>query len=259
MTKTRISRVRPWAIALPLLVATVLLAQRIWVPATAPDPTLLVDAHWLANHMWEDHVRIVDMRPQEDYSLGHIPGAVQLDLSDVRATVADVRGQVADAQAVEQLLGGLGISGNTTVVIYDAATGIDAARLFWTLEYYGHRDARLLDGGWAAWQRSGGQIDANAPTVAPKAFTAQPQPALIAEAEWVLTHLDDPTVAIVDARSKNEFLGIDIRAKRGGHIPGATHVQWLTTLNEDGTFSDLAYIEALYRNAGLKPGQEIVS
>jgi thiosulfate/3-mercaptopyruvate sulfurtransferase len=259
MTRTRLSSIRLWAIALPLLIATVLLAQRLWVPATAPDPTLLVDTHWLANHMWDDDVRIVDMRPLEDYLLGHIPGAVQLDLSDVRATAADVRKQVADARTVEQVLGGLGIDGDTTVIVYDGATGIDAARLFWTLEYYGHRDARLLDGGWAAWERSGRQMETKATTVAPRAFNAQPQPILIADAAWVLAHLDDPTVAIVDARSENEYLGIDVRAERGGHIPGAIHVQWLTTLNEDGAFSNLTHIEALYREAGLKPGEEIVT
>jgi thiosulfate/3-mercaptopyruvate sulfurtransferase len=195
----------------------------------------------------------------DDYAQGHIPGAVQLDLTAVRATIDGVRGQVAPPETVEVMLGGLGIDAETTVVIYDADTGIDAARLFWTLEYYGHQDAHLLDGGWGAWQRAGKETSTELPAVAPKTFVARPRPELIADAAWMLAHLDDENPTIVDARSVEEYRGENVRAQRGGHIPGAILVEWRSTLNDDGSFKDVTALETLYRSAGLEPGQEVAT
>jgi thiosulfate/3-mercaptopyruvate sulfurtransferase len=257
--RTRSSNVRLVAVAFLLLLSVVFFAQKVWVPAPRPDPGLLVDAHWVANHMWEDNVRIVDLRPEDDYMGGHIPGAVRLDLDDVRATIADVPKQVAPPEIVGSVFSALGIDDKTTVIIHDADTGIDAARLFWTLEYYGHRDARLLDGGWTAWEQAGWEVSTDVPTVAARAFVATPRSELIADAQWVLEHLDDPMVTLVDARTEEEYRGEDVKAERGGHIPGAILVPWTNTLNGDGSFKDLTTLEGLYRDAGVKPGQQVVA
>ena len=249
-----------WLAAILLsLVSVVLISCPAQAPETTPNLDLLVDTNWVASHLGDEWVRFVDMRPMDDYTQGHIPGAVQLDLAAVRTTTDGVRGQVAPPEAVEVVLSGLGIDIETTVVIYDADTGIDAARLFWTLEYYGHHDVHLLDGGWGAWQRAGKEVSPELPAVAPKTFVAQPRPELIADATWMLAHLDDESLTIVDARSVEEYRGEDVRAQRGGHIPGAILVDWRTTLNEDGSFKDVAALEALYQSAGLEPGQEVVT
>lgn len=249
-----------WLVAILLvLVSIVLVSYQVSIPETASNLDLLVDANWVASHLGDDTVRIVDMRPIDDYAQGHIPGAVQLDLVAVRTTTDGVRGQVAPPEIVEAVLGGLGIDVQTTVVIYDADTGIDATRLFWTLEYYGHQDVHLLDGGWGAWQRAGKEMSTELPTVAPKTFVAQPQPELIADAEWMLAHLNDENLTIVDARSVEEYRGEDVRALRGGHIPGAILVDWRSTLNDDGSFKDVSALGTLYRSAGLEPGQEVVT
>lgn len=257
--RTRSSNARLFAVAFLLLVSVVFFVQKVWVPAPRPDPSLLVDAHWVANHLGEDNVRIVDLRPEDEYAGGHIPGAAQLDLDDVRATIASVPKQVAPPEIVETIFSGLGIDDKMTAIIYDADTGIDAARLFWTLEYYGHRDAHLLDGGWAAWERAGWEVSTDRPTIAARAFVAAPRPELIADAQWVLEHLDDPMVTLVDARTEEEYRGEDVEAERGGHIPGAILVHWTTTLNEDGSFKDLTALEGLYRDAGVRPGQQVVT
>lgn len=241
------------------LVSITLIACRAPTPETTPNLDLLVDTDWVASQLGDDAVRIVDMRPVGEYAQGHIPGAVQLDLAAVRTTTDGVRGQVAPPETVEAVLSKLGIDAETTVVIHDAGTGIDAARLFWTLEYYGHQDVRLLNGGWGAWQRAGKQTSTELPVVAPKKFVARPRPELIADAAWMLAHLDDENLTIVDARSAKEFRGEDVRAQRGGHIPGAILVDWRTTLNDDGSFKDVAALEALYQSAGLEPGQEVVT
>ena len=249
-----------WLAAMLLaLVSVVLISCPAQAPETTPNLDLLVDTDWVASHLGDDAVRIVDMRPMDDYTQGHIPGAVQLDLVAVRTITDGVRGQVAPPETVEAVLGRLGIDVETTVVIYDADTGIDAARLFWTLEYYGHHDVHLLDGGWGAWQREGKETSTEPPSVALKTFVARPRSELIANAAWMLAHLDDENPTIVDARSVEEYRGEDVRAQRGGHIPGAILVDWQTTLNKDGSFKDVAALEALYQSAGLIPGQEVVT
>jgi thiosulfate/3-mercaptopyruvate sulfurtransferase len=257
--RTRSFVVRLVAVTSVLALAVVIFARRVWVPAPRPEPTILVDTHWVADQIWDEDVRIVDLRPWEDYVGGHIPGAVQLDLEDIRDTVDGVRSQVAPADTVEAVFSRLGIDDQVSVTIYDEATSLDAARLFWTLEYYGHRDLHILDGGWLAWQRAGRTVSTDPATVPARAFRARPQPEGIADAQWVLQHLDDPTIAIVDARTEEEYRGEDIRAQRGGHIPGAILVPWSSTLNEVGSFKKLAAIESLYRDAGVRPGQQVVA
>jgi thiosulfate/3-mercaptopyruvate sulfurtransferase len=247
-------------VIIPLaLVSIVLISCQASTPEMTLNLDLLMDTDWVASHLGDDDVRFVDMRPMDDYTQGHIPGAVQLDLVAVRTTTDDVRGQVTPPETVEAVLGGLGIDADTTVVLYDADTGIDAARLFWMLEYYGHQDVHLLDGGWGAWQRAGKETSTEPPAVAPKTFVARPRSELIADAAWMLAHLDDEDLTIVDARSVEEYRGEDVRAQRGGHIPGAILVDWRTTLNDDGSFKDVSALERLYRSAGLEPGQEAVT
>jgi thiosulfate/3-mercaptopyruvate sulfurtransferase len=250
---------RRLAVIILALVATVLISCQAPAIETTPNLDLLVDTDWVASHLADETVRIVDMRSIDEYIQGHIPGAVQLDLAAVRTTTDGVHGQVAPPETVEAVLGGLGIDADTTVVVYDADTGIDAARLFWTLEYYGHQHVHLLDGGWSAWQRAGNETSTEPPAVAPKTFVARPGSELIADAAWMLAHLDDENLTIVDARSIEEYRGEDVRAQRGGHIPGAILVDWRTTLNQDGSFKDVPALQALYRSAGLEPGQQVVT
>ncbi len=256
--RTRSFTLRLVAVASVLALVVVFFARRVWVPAPKREPTILVDAHWVADQIRDEDTRIVDLRPWEDYAGGHIPGAVQLDLEEVRATVDGVRGQVAPADTVEAVFSRLGIDDQVSVTIYDEGTSLDAARLFWTLEYYRHSDLHILDGGWAAWQRAGGAVSTDPAIVPARAFLAKPQPERIADVQWVLQHLDDPAVAIVDARTEEEYRGEDILAQRGGHIPGAILVPWSSTLHENGSFKKLAAIESLYRHAGVRPGQEAV-
>ncbi len=246
-------------ITLLALILIVLTSCQVPTPETTPNLDLLLDTGRVASYMGDDTVRIVDMRPVDEYTQDHIPGAVQFDLAGVRTTTDGVRGQVAPPETVESVLGRIGIDTGTKVIIYDADTGIDAVRLFWTLEYYGHQDVHLLDGGYAAWRRAGQEVSVEPPTVAPKTFVARPRPELIADAAWMLAHLDAEDLTMVDARSVEEYRGEQVRASRGGHIPGAILVDWRSTLNADSSFKDVAALEALYRSAGLEPGQEVVT
>src|SRR5687767_14996265 len=114
-------------------------------------PQMLVDTAWLAEHLHDPGVRVVDMRPN-GYAAGHIPGAVPL----ANAAIRDPNNPptfVPAAADFEALMGRLGISNTTRVIVYDERGGIYAARLWWILEYYGHSNTALLDGGWPKWTK----------------------------------------------------------------------------------------------------------
>lgn len=223
------------------------------------NPDLLVEVAWLKDQLAGGQVNLIDLRPQEAYLAGHIPGAVQLDLVLTRASVDGIRGQVADSQTIATLLGERGIDAQTTLVLYDDAASLDAARLFWTLEYYGHQDVRLLNGSWQAWQSQGNSISTDPPQPQAVDYAIDVNPALRMEAEAVLNRLDDPAVRLIDARSTAEYRGEEIRATNGGHIPGAFNLEWRTNLDEQGFFKPPAELAALYANQNLAQAVQIIA
>ena len=141
---------------------------------TYAHPEQLVETDWVAAHAADANVRIVDMR-QGGYGDGHIPGAVYVSPVAIRDAKAPPTFLPTPA-AFEEMMGKLGISNATRVVVYDERGGIYAARLWWILNYYGHSNVALMNGGWTKW--SAEQRPTSAAPAAPAAakFTARPQP-----------------------------------------------------------------------------------
>ncbi len=194
-----------------------------------PDAGLLVDTTWLAAHLNDPTVRIFDMRPHDAYVQAHIPGAVNVSSNDVVSTIDGVPATF-DAAKVQATLSAAGLAPDMTAVIYDDLGMMNAARMFWTLDYAGHQDARLLNGGWYAWAQEGRPTSASAPSFARTDYTLNLNPNRLATWQYVRTRLDDPHTAIVDARSEAEYTGQVKLAARGGHIPGAVRFEWLDAL-----------------------------
>jgi 3-mercaptopyruvate sulfurtransferase SseA len=185
-----------------------------------PSISTLVSADWLAAHADDPDIRIVDLRSAEEYASGHIPGAVYVDRSALQVS-EPVKGVVAPAERIEELLGAAGIGSDTHVVAYDGSKGLWASRLMWTMDYYGHDNASVLDGQYAAWEMAVGVSSTDPPSVIPARFTITDiDTDSIATLEWLMAHLDDPGTVPLDTRSIAEFAGEDVRATRGGHIPG---------------------------------------
>lgn len=192
---------------------------------------LLVETGWLAENSSLSNLRIVDFRKTaQDYRAGHIPGAVFVERKTVWDKVDGIPGMLPAIETVVETLRKAGISNDNTVVIYDNMGGLWASRLFWALEYLGHRDVHLLNGGWNKWIHEGREVQMGVSVVPPGNFTAQVQPGLLATKEWILEVLGSPDVQVVDTRSPMEFTGQDVRAKRGGHIPGAININWVGNL-----------------------------
>src|SRR5213593_2344981 len=170
------------------------------VAMTYVHPEQLVDTEWAAAHAADANVRIVDMR-QSGYEAGHVPGAAYLSPVAIRDANAPPT-FLPTAAAFEQTMAKLGISDTTRVVVYDERGGIYAARLWWILNYFGHSNVALMNGGWIKWTAESRPIDKAASAPPAGRFAAHPQPRWVATADEVVAAIDKPATKIVDARTQ---------------------------------------------------------
>lgn len=226
----------------------------------APQPQLLVDAAWVRAHGEDPRLRLVDLRSGWRYLLGHMPGAVHLSTDVLHTTVDGVDGMLAPLAEVQAALREAGISADSIVVAYDDRDGLSASRLFWALEYLGHADVRLLDGGWDGWRDAGGASTTATPDVAPGNFVARPRDDLVAPLAWLRDHLADSGVQPLDTRTLAEFTGERRYSDRGGRIPGAVWVHWREHFDPQrpGYLRDPGQLLARYQARGVSPQQEQV-
>jgi thiosulfate/3-mercaptopyruvate sulfurtransferase len=214
---------------------------------------LLIEPAELAGILDKTDVRVLDARPAEQYRLGHIPGAVNVPAPATKSREANGEGFPVPTQRAKELFRAAGISQMSRVVVYDDEGNLFAARVFYVLEFFGHHNVQVLDGGIRKWWSEGRGLTANAPAVAPGDFDPAPNPSVTATAEWVAHHLSDSGVKLVDARSDAEY--------RGGRIPGAVHIEWTRTLapGQIKTFLPPPQLEQLFSAAQLTRDREIVA
>lgn len=251
---------RPGVIWMTVLLAAVGCADRAAPPERGyARPELLVSAEWLEAHLADPDVRIVDLRPR-GYDEEHIPGAVHLANADIRDGHAPPTFLPSEA-TFEALMARLGISNDTRVIAYDERGGIYAARLWWILNYFGHANVALLDGGWRHWTASARTVSADVPAPEPGRFTARPDPRWVATADDVLAAVDAPGVKIVDARTADEIAGRDLRnIRRGGAIPSSIPVYWEDAFDpETHVFKRADELRRLYETRGIGPDDEVIA
>src|SRR5262249_53847022 len=171
-------------------------------------PEQLVGTEWVAAHAADASVRIVDMR-QSGYADGHVPGAVYVSPVAIRDAKAPPTFLPTPA-AFEEMMSALGISNATRVVVYDERGGIYAAGLWWILNYFGHSNVALMNGGWTKWAGEHRATSTDAPPARQARFTAKPQPRWVATAADVVGAIDKAGVNIVDARTPAEIEGKDL-------------------------------------------------
>ena len=194
--------------------------------------------------------RAVDVRGDAPFSAAHLPGATVLDAADLRATVDGVGGQVAPSDQAQIVFEAAGIAPDDALIVYGANNATEPARVVWTLAYYGHTGAVwMLDGGLNQWTAEGRRVEMGGGAAGGSSYGPAVVDALRVDAQWVLDHLDDPTVTLVDARSDGEFTA--------GHIPGALSVDWGRNLGADGLLLPEDELRALYGDPA--PGQTLVT
>lgn len=204
----------------------------------SPDLPMIVepDALWGAMHDPQAAQRLVlvDVGDLAQYRQKHIPGALHLDYSELIQPTPPAMGLMPTMASMAELLGGLGIARDDHVVAYDAEGGGKASRLLWTLDVMGHPRFSLLNGGLHAWLEGDFPLESSEQQRAPTRYTvAQPNADASVDKTWMLAHLEQGDLTIVDARSREEFDGRDLRARRGGHIPGAVHLDWRSLMDPE--------------------------
>ena len=230
-----------------------------WMKGYA-NPQLLTTPGALADALKsEQKPLLIDLRPPEDFANGHIPGAVHLDLWGVSLIDTDPAPLKAFMWMIDHLFNLRGVDASTPIVVYDDQSGMRAARAFWFLEYLGHSHVQVLDGGFGAWTHARLPVTRDASAPAKSAWSGTPQPQTIATWRDVKERLGREDVVILDTRSDGEHNGTTVRAKRGGAIPGAVHLEWTRNLGPDGAFKAASDLRAVYEAAGVTPDKEVVT
>ncbi len=202
---------------------------------------------------------LIDVRPAEQFAQEHIPGAVHFDLFGLSLVDTSEAPLKAFMHMIHHVLELRGVSDDKDVVFYEETSGMRAARGLWFLEFFGHPNVRMLDGGIQAWKAAGGMTTTAA--VAPKAatFKTTERPEVLATAGDVLRSLNKKEIAILDTRSSGEYLGTHVRAARGGAVPGAFHIEWTDNLDASGKFKSNAELKNMYDKAGITRDKEVIS
>ena len=224
--------------------------------------TALVDTEWILAHANDPGVRLLDVRSkQEGYDEGHLPGAIYVNPSEKLTNPGDAtRGQILTEDALSEVLSAIGVTNDDTIVLYDDISNLWAARAYWALKYYQHDDVRIYNGGIKKWLADGQELTTETPVLFPSTYIAnEANPDIRTTTEYVLAHLDDDNVVLCDTRNPEEHAGTDVRSSRGGHVPGSINVEWIHSVNEDGTFRDTSSLEELYTKAGFARDKQIVT
>jgi len=212
-------------------------------------PELLLNPARLARPNVARQFVILDARPKAEFDKEHVPGARWVDHSTWKEAFGDGK----DVEGWSDRIGGLGIGADSKVVVYDDAAMKDAARIWWILRYWGVEDVRLLNGGWKQWKSK--ELPTTSDDAKPAdavAFQAEPRSKRLATKDQILDLLKTDGLQIVDARSSDEFCGIDKRSDRGGAIPGAKNLEWSDLINQKtNRFKSAAKLRHLFDEAGI--------
>jgi len=228
----------------------------------------LVSTAWVAQHLNDSDVRIIESN--EDpllYPSGHIPGAVEVDW--VKDLNDPLRRDYLGKAGFEALASRIGITPETTVVLYGDKSNWWATYALWVFELFNHKKAKIMDGGRLKWVEEGRELTREKPSVSPTTYSApeRDDSQIRAFRDGVLQHIGEGG-QLVDVRSPAEFSGEKLHmegypqegAVRGGHIPGASSCPWSRAANEDGTFKSAADLRAIYQEElGLDPGAPTIA
>ena len=187
---------------------------------------------------------IIDTRSFKEYSEGHIPGAVNLDLFAFHWIDTSKEGIENFNKQTQTLLSYAGVTEEKKVIFYDEVSGMLAARGVWMLMYFSHPDTVMLDGGMKKWQHDNMKVETTQNSFKPTNFKGKINPSIISGFENIQDNLDK--LSILDARSEAEYNGTIVRAAQHGHIPNSINIDWNLNLKEDGTFKDVSELSKLY-------------
>lgn len=221
---------------------------------------LIISPEKLETELGRPDLVLVDLCKPEIFSQAHLPHAVHLDYARIVGVQKPVMGLLPDPQDFAAVLAIIGATPEKWIVAYDDEGGGRAARLLWTLEVMGHSNLSLLDGGIHAWAAQQRPLTDKVHTPAHGHYEVNFGDLGIADREYILSHLDDPDVQLLDCRTPDEFNGVKKLAARGGHIPGAVNFNWTDALDLSNNLllHEPARLQATLADLGVTPEKEII-
>ncbi len=223
---------------------------------------LLVEPDALTADLGNPQLLIIDLSPAETYQAYHIPGAVHIQYENLTEKLPCTPGALAEDAALQQTLNQIGFTHNHHVIAYDDGDNSKACRLLWTLDLIGHKNYSLLNGGLHAWldERHPVENQITTPKTGNIPFACSgesPQVDLL----YILQHLDDENTTLIDARTAEEYRGEDLRAQRGGHIPGAINLDHRQLFDPEHSYRlrPQKQLKAIIKAAGINPKHELIT
>jgi thiosulfate/3-mercaptopyruvate sulfurtransferase len=207
----------------------------------------IVTTDWLARHLGEPDLRVVDgtwhmphlgRDARAEFETAHIPGATFFDIDAIADRRTTLPHMLPSPDEFAAAVGGLGIGAGDRVVVYDVRGVVSAARVWWTFRAFGHDAVAVLDGGLTKWRAEGRPVASGPATATRRAFTARPRPELVRDVEAMRANLDSHVAQVLDARSAGRFAGTEPEPRaglRGGHIPGSLNLPYEALYGADGT------------------------
>lgn len=206
-------------------------------------------------------ILVIDLGNPERFATAHIAGSVWLDYASITRSDAPAAGLVEFEDKLSEVFSALGLNPNTHVVACDDAGNGKAARLCYTLDCIGHQQWSLLDGGIPAWQADGFELTDTKTPLLPSQYQAHYADGPMWTAEQILQHIHEPDFITLDARSADEFSGIDVKTANGGHIPKAAHYEWTRAMDmqRQKRLRSVDELRDELEVLGLTPNKQIVA
>lgn len=235
------------------------------------DPRTLVSTDWLAAHLNDPDLRVVDASwymaadnrdTRAEYEAAHIPGARFFDIDEISDKRSDLPHMAPPVEMFISRMRAMGIGDGHQIVVYDTAGLFSAARVWWLFKLMGKQDVAVLDGGFPKWQAEGREIEDLPPILRDRHITVQRQAGLIKDVTQVAAASKLGDHVILDARAPERFRGDQPEPRpglRSGHIPGARNVPFRTVLNEDGTMKSPDALRAVFKAAGVDLSRPVIT
>lgn len=228
---------------------------------TQPSLPLILEPEELERHLGREDLLIVDLSDPSTHAMYHVPGAVHLEYARIVAARPPATGLLPDDERLSELFSSIGLTPETHVVAYDDEGNGKASRLLWTLDVVNHPRFSLLNGGLHAWLNEGHALEEDAHSPERRTYQVTDHTDVVADKAYVLTHLGDPDVVFLDARSPAEFSGVDRRAARGGHIPGAVNMEWTLAIDRSRQLrlKSEGELREMLEKLGVTPDKQVIA
>ena len=204
---------------------------------------------------------IVDLCAEENYEQAHIPNAHWLRYATIKRVNKPIMGMLPDSDQFSEVVSALGITKSSLVVAYDNVNCGCAARFIWTLHVFGHDRAVVLNGGFNSWLHEGYNLSNTKPDKPTNShYLLKNTHQHLATLAFIKTHLNDDNIIFLDARSLSEYTGKKARAAKKGHIPGAIHYQWTTSIDSENNSRHLPdeEIQQQLDDLGIRKDKNII-